>query len=260
MFQQPTECFLFEIFHKMEIGDKFEFYPLQQYITKINHNEYEWYNGDKFEIASYLTVASSKGAYIPSQPSEEKSHEIMTLGSALLNDQIQPKDEFITTGLWNYQMSTDHRLFITNVPGADPYSEFLPLTKRNLNIEGYVRPHPDNQKVFEPQRSKKFNLYDFLIKHRKWTRAAFGPGKRTEGVINHLKKELKEIRNNPSDLEEWIDLILIAFDGAKRQGHSTYKIIQTMQYKFFINSQKRAWPDWRNLKDQQSEVIEHIKS
>jgi hypothetical protein len=188
---------------RMKFGEIFTFIePLpkgikSKSIIKYNIKPLFWLKEnmtDWITRAEFTKYADCKGFILsqmathPSQQSEEKSPEIMTLGSALLNNRIQPKDEFITTGLWNYQMSTDHRLFITNAPEADPYLEFLPLTKENLNIEGYVRPHPDNQKVFEPQRSKKFNLYDFLVKHREWSRATFGPGKRTEGAINHLKK------------------------------------------------------------------------
>jgi hypothetical protein len=41
---------------------------------------------------------------------------------------------------------------------------------------------------------------------------------RTSGILNHIEKEIKEIVENPHDLEEWIDIIILALDGAWRCG------------------------------------------
>jgi hypothetical protein len=58
---------------------------------------------------------------------------------------------------------------------------------------------------------------------REWSEATFGPGVRTLGVTNHIRKELEEIEKDPHDLNEWTDVIILAFDGAWRSGHNLKK-------------------------------------
>ena len=41
-------------------------------------------------------------------------------------------------------------------------------------------------------------------------------------------KELKEIHDDPSDIKEWVDVMILAFDGALRQGHSPNDIINAL--------------------------------
>lgn len=58
-----------------------------------------------------------------------------------------------------------------------------------------------------------------LERQRSWSTGAFGPGRRTAGVIDHIIKELAEIAEHPTDLYEWVDVIILALDGAWRAGH-----------------------------------------
>ena len=85
----------------------------------------------------------------------------------------------------------------------------------------------------------------------------FGPGKRTLGLIDHIKKELNEIQDAPDDLEEWIDVILLAIDGAWRSGHTDKKIVDGLDAKLLKN-EKRTYPDWRTADP--NKAIEHIRS
>ena len=64
--------------------------------------------------------------------------------------------------------------------------------------------------------------------------------------MDHIKKEIKEIEENPEDLEEWIDLIILGFDGAWRQGYSAEEIVECLEAKQSKN-ETREWPDWRML-------------
>lgn len=50
-----------------------------------------------------------------------------------------------------------------------------------------------------------------------WSEKTFGPGMRTEGITAHIRKELLEIEEDPNSLEEWIDVMILAFDGAWRR-------------------------------------------
>jgi hypothetical protein len=60
----------------------------------------------------------------------------------------------------------------------------------------------------------------YIQRQRKWSRKTFGPGPRTIGIRNHILKELAEIIAEPTDLEEWIDVVILALDGAWRAGHN----------------------------------------
>ena len=102
-------------------------------------------------------------------------------------------------------------------------------------------------------------MYD-LIKHIEWQRdisiEAFGPGCRSEGILKHIEKEVEEVRQNPNDLEELIDIILLAIDGAWRRGFTPEMIAMGLLNKVRKNEQ-RTWPDWRTAPE--DEPIEHIK-
>jgi len=77
-----------------------------------------------------------------------------------------------------------------------------------------------------------FRLDDFIDRYTLWSQQAIGPGQRTEGVLRHIEKEVQEVRENPDDLEEWIDLINLAIDGATRRGFSSKDIIKGLLDKF----------------------------
>lgn len=87
-------------------------------------------------------------------------------------------------------------------------------------------------------------LLDHIRRQREWSQRTFGPGPRTAGVLAHIRKELAEIEENPGDVSEWADLIILAIDGAWRAGHSPEAIAAAIPAKQTIN-EGRKWPDWR---------------
>lgn len=88
------------------------------------------------------------------------------------------------------------------------------------------------------------DLVQHIARQKAFSERTFGPGTRTAGVIAHCRKELAEIEAKPDDLFEWVDLILLALDGAWRAGHSPEAIAFGIQTKQSIN-EIRDWPDWR---------------
>lgn len=86
------------------------------------------------------------------------------------------------------------------------------------------------------------DFFDFLIARNKWSLKTFGEGQRTEGICRHIESELDEIRETPNDLMEWVDVILLALDGAFRAGHSPYKVLSAIYKKHQINTE-RNWSD-----------------
>lgn len=95
-----------------------------------------------------------------------------------------------------------------------------------------------------------------LEHQRDWSRETFGPGSRLNGVLAHIRKELKEIEEAPEDPTEWADLIILAFDGAMREGHDPQTILDAIVGKQARN-ETRTWPDWRTMSPDQP--IEHVR-
>ena len=96
-----------------------------------------------------------------------------------------------------------------------------------------------------------------LDHQREWSEATFGPGSRLHGVLDHIRKELGEIEADPTDLSEWVDVIILAFDGAWRAGWEPQEIINAIKAKQAKN-EARTWPDWRTMSADQA--IEHDRS
>jgi hypothetical protein len=98
------------------------------------------------------------------------------------------------------------------------------------------------------------NLKKYVENQQIWSKKTFGPGNRTEGVIKHIFKEFEEIRKKPDDLLEWVDVIILALDGAWRAGYSAKEIITALEYKQLINF-NRSWPP----PGPETECHEHLK-
>lgn len=98
-------------------------------------------------------------------------------------------------------------------------------------------------------------IVEFLIDQAEFSERTFGPEGKTEGVLAHIRKELDEISAVPDDVSEWIDVAILAFDGARRRGYSPRQIADALETKLAVNK-ARKWPDWRSVGDG---PIEHVK-
>lgn len=106
-------------------------------------------------------------------------------------------------------------------------------------------------------RASNFDLAAFFDAKTAWSRETFGPGDRYAGVVKHIRKELDEIEAEPSEAVEWIDVVLLAMDGAWRSaGLDGGEFVAVLKAKDGAN-RMRTWPDWRTLKP--GEVSEHVK-
>lgn len=113
-----------------------------------------------------------------------------------------------------------------------------------------------------------YDLVKHLERQRAFSRATFGPGARTKGVVDHIRKELIEIEFAPRDLEEWVDVILLALDGAWRCADASHSellhidasiIAQLVVAAIHAKQNKneaRNWPDWRTADP--DKAIEHV--
>jgi hypothetical protein len=100
------------------------------------------------------------------------------------------------------------------------------------------------------------DLIAHVERQKAFSLRTFGPGQRTQGVIDHIRKELREIEKEPADLEEWIDVVMLALDGAWRAGYEPQDIAEKLAEKL-IKNESRNWPDWRT--SDPDKAIEHIR-
>ena len=112
-----------------------------------------------------------------------------------------------------------------------------------------------HDRQFGTQFAGEFDALGHIQRQIDWSREMFGPGKRTKGVCDHIRKELIEIEADPDDTEEWIDVVILGIDGAWRSGASAEQILATYVKKMSKNF-ARKWPDWRTRSE--DEAIEHI--
>lgn len=96
----------------------------------------------------------------------------------------------------------------------------------------------------------------FLTRQRDWSERTFGPGTHLKGLLAHIREELAEIEAAPGDLSEWIDVVVLALDGAWRCGHQPQDIIDEMHANRRRN-EARTWPDWRTFGPDDS--INHVR-
>lgn len=128
----------------------------------------------------------------------------------------------------------------------------------SIDVEGATRP-------------AHYDLVAHLERQRKFSLETFGPGDRHAGVIAHIRKELAELEASkhpasvPSDddleawqarLFEWIDVALLALDGAWRMGATPAAIVSALEAKQTKN-EGRDWPDWRTVP--KGSPIEHVR-
>jgi hypothetical protein len=111
------------------------------------------------------------------------------------------------------------------------------------------------------------DLKQHLIRQMAFSHATFGHGEATEGLIDHIRKELIELEDANGESSEWVDVVLLALDGLTRRlafcngdrkdprevADMACRIIEGKQTK----NEARKWPDFRTV--DRSKAIEHIK-
>jgi hypothetical protein len=99
-----------------------------------------------------------------------------------------------------------------------------------------------------------------------FSKATFGPGARTKGLIDHIRKELVEVEESGGSAKEWVDVVILAMDGLTREIWNNDKgvnshAVATLAVQMIVAKQAknelRDWPDWRTMS--QDVAIEHVK-
>lgn len=112
------------------------------------------------------------------------------------------------------------------------------------------------------------DLKQHLLRQMAFSHATYGPGKRTAGLVDHIRKELVEIIDGEGAPIEWVDVVILALDGLTREliyrdngggrgdpGNAADMACRLICTKQTIN-EGRDWPDWRT--QPQDRAIEHI--
>ena len=125
-----------------------------------------------------------------------------------------------------------------------------------------------------------FDLVAHLTRQFVFSKATFGPGPRAEGVLNHMEKEIAEVRKElirmaENDVtssgwsavaEEWVDLVILSLDGLTRSVAGTSKTMPADQVAIISTdmilrkqskNELRIWPDWRTADP--DKAIEHVR-
>ncbi|MGC3961307.1 MAG: DUF550 domain-containing protein [Verrucomicrobiota bacterium] len=86
-------------------------------------------------------------------------------------------------------------------------------------------------RVCAPCPGSAFAFQSYVSKQQEWSARTFGDGPRTKGITAHIRKELEEVEAAPHDLEEWIDVMILALDGAWRCGGTPQTIAAMLEQK-----------------------------
>lgn len=100
-------------------------------------------------------------------------------------------------------------------------------------------------------------LSGYIEKTANFSAKTFGNGYRTTGICEHIRQELEEIRENPNDLFEWVDVIILALDGATNRGFTPKQITEALEVKLAVNI-CRNWPSI--AEQEEGKPINHIKN
>ena len=116
---------------------------------------------------------------------------------------------------------------------------------------------PSREEAQEQTLGMAWSLTSWLRRQWAWSLNTFGPGQRTKGLADHIRKEVREVLKKPEDLDEWIDIVILGLDGFWRHGGTPEELIKRLDAKQARNF-SRAWPDWRTIGD--NKAIEHDRS
>ena len=130
------------------------------------------------------------------------------------------------------------------------------------------------------------DLIAHLTRQGAFSRATFGPGPRTEGVLKHIESEIEEVRRAAEEgdldelVKEWTDIAILGLDGLIRavrareeafnaqrmlslaRPYITHDEVARIAVDNIVGKQAknemRNWPDWRGKSEDQP--IEHDRS
>lgn len=108
------------------------------------------------------------------------------------------------------------------------------------------------------KNSTQFSLSEYVKKHNFWSRNSFGVHSDPRGLIKHIIKECDEVLEDPTDGEEWVDIIILAIDGFNRCANEA-TCDNALEYVLQVKQQKNMTRSWPKNADP-GEPVEHIRT
>ena len=86
-----------------------------------------------------------------------------------------------------------------------------------------------------------------------WADSVFGKDRKPEMILQHLKKEIQELIEEPSNLEEYADVGILWLNAAAKAGYKVKDLYFAMAGKLMVNK-SRKWG-----KPDENDVVEHLR-
>jgi predicted house-cleaning noncanonical NTP pyrophosphatase (MazG superfamily) len=177
--------------------------------------------------------------------------EIIAAGSSLSHEQLNELREKLREEISRpagTQVVTDAAARAANCEKLRRMAEFFanPATWQEVFAQGTIKPcDVGDAATFE----------DFWRHLSDWSQATFGSDsdRGPVGPLKHLAKEVQECLEDPTDLEEFVDLQFLVFDAARRAGFTLPQLVQALWKKLDKNRQRKWGPPTAN------EAVEHIR-
>ena len=138
------------------------------------------------------------------------------------------------------------RIYVNGNPGDwMVLNEVLVMLSADADQAGLVRQLDDTVKFWvwplarDAGSVAPVGIDSLADEKARWSLKTFGPGKRTRGLVEHIRRELDEILAKPDDLTEPVDVILLAMDLYARAGGKS--LMEDLRKKHNINTW-RTWP------------------
>ncbi len=146
----------------------------------------------------------------------------------------------------------EDNFYFLNLPMNDDLAEHARANPGTIRIEdlfGKVLWPPEGRKPPPTIRQ----LWD---DHAEWSQETFGSD--TElgpiGALKHLQKEADEAMDDPSDVMEYADMLLLLIDSARRAGHTWDGLVNAADEKLHTVLKSRTYP-----KPKDGEPSFHVK-
>lgn len=69
-------------------------------------------------------------------------------------------------------------------------------------------------------------ILKYIADHISWSEATFGDRGNMEYLLRHIEKEIAEVKVHPDNLEEWIDIMILAIEGLWKTGLTAEEITE----------------------------------
>jgi hypothetical protein len=148
-----------------------------------------------------------------------------------------------TVAKWLCEQWDDEAPYSAPQPGVDnPWTQGARLLHKALAADGFA--------IVPVETSIDQAI---IARQHEWSQRTFGTHTDTEGNCKHIESEIAEARANPADVFEWVDIAMLAIDGALRNGHSPKAICTAYREKVEINIIRK----WGEKIDGQP--VEHVR-